>query len=103
MHRTQIEKTGTDLITVKQITIRQTSTDSGVLICESAEGCRVASNISCSETILWWHISAITCQIIMSTCHIIMSTSQKNIITTSSQKSYFYIVLMPLTAVYLPV
>ena len=44
------------------ITIRQTSMDSGVLICESAEGCRVASNISCSGIILWWHISAITCQ-----------------------------------------
>ena len=45
----------------------------------------------------WWHISAITCQIMMSTCQIfmsscqlsiltcqiIMSTCQKNIITTS--------------------
>ena len=47
---------------------------------------------------LWWPISAITCQIIMSTCHIfmltcqlfmltcqiLMSTCQKNITTTSS-------------------
>ena len=49
-------------------------------------------------TKLWWHISAITCQIIMSTCRIfmltrqlfmltcqiIMPTCQKNITTTSS-------------------
>ena len=64
--------------------------------------------------ILWWHISAITCQIIMSTCQIIMSTCQifmltcqiimstcqKIIITTNRLISCFHNVFMPLTAIY---
>ena len=59
-------------------------------------------------TLLWWHIYAITCRIIMSTsqpfmlaCQIIMSTCQKKIITTSSSIFCFYFVFMLLTATYL--
>ena len=66
---------------------------------------------------IWWHISAITCQINMSTCQIIMSTCQifmftcqiimstcqKIIITTNRLISCFHNVFMPLTAIYLSV
>ena len=59
---------------------------------------------------LWWPISAITCQIIMSTsqifmltCLIIMSICQTNIITTSSLISCFYSVLLHLIAIYLSI
>ena len=55
------------------------------------------------KRLIWWHISDITCQIIMSTCQIfmltfqlfmstcqiIMSACQKNIITTNSLISCF--------------
>ena len=73
--------------------------------------------ILCNLSHLWWHISAINCQIIMSTCQIfmltcqlfmstsqiIMSTCQKNNTTTRSLINSFYSVLMPLTAIYLSI
>ena len=36
----------------------------------------------------WWHISNISCQIIILTCQITMSTCRKNIITTSTTVSF---------------
>ena len=45
----------------------------------------------------------LTSQLFMSTCQLFMSTCQKNIIITSCWKSYFYIVLMTLTVIYLSV
>ena len=57
---------------------------------------------------VWWHISVITCQIIMLTCKIFMltwplflSTCPKNMPTTSRWISYFHIVIMTLTAIFL--
>ena len=56
---------------------------------------------------VWWHFSAITCQMIMltcqlfiSTCQIIMSNCQKKIITTSSLLSSFYGLLTLFAAIY---
>ena len=60
--------------------------------------------LPCLGIILWWHISAITCQMIMSTCQLFMLTCQ--IIMSICQKnplSYFHILLMPLTAIFLSV
>ena len=58
-------------------------------------------------TWIWWHISAITCHLIMSTsqnfmltCQIIMSTCQKNVVTTRGFISCFFSVLMPVFAIY---
>ena len=60
-------------------------------------------SITCQITMSTCQIFMLTCRLFMSTCQIIMSTCQKNIVTTSCEMYYFYIVLMPLIAIYLSV
>ena len=57
---------------------------------------RVSRNL---RIMLTCQIFMLTCQLFTSICQIISLTSQKNIITTSSLISCFYIVFMPLTAI----